>query len=37
MQSQPRCQRSISQRDDWIVLGASLFTIFISLFTILWS
>ncbi len=31
------CPERMSKRDEWIVLGSSLFTVFVSLFTILWS
>lgn len=31
------CSKRMSKRDEMIVLGSSLFTVFVSLFTILWS
>lgn len=31
------CQSRTSNRDEWITLGASLFTVFVSLCTIVWS
>ena len=31
------CPERTRQRDEWIVLGSSLFTAFALLFTILWS
>ncbi len=31
------CPERTRQRDEWIVLRSSLFTVFVSLFTISWS
>ncbi len=31
------CPERTSKRDEMIVLGSSLFTVFVTLFTVLWS
>ena len=37
MDTKSKCQKRTNEQGEWIALGASLFTVFVSLFTILWS